>query len=184
MESAVENARIAYERAKQAYETLTGKNALQYDTVVNANEKTLKGYNETFRTYLADAEKNMTALLYDGDKILGITTNYEYANDAWEPYLGARAGDTRALAINSWNKTYTVRGELRARIEKSKMIDIANLQSDFDLISKSYAQTRDFADAMLYMIQNNVVGGGLPQQMQDGWVLAWNGYRSQIGASE
>jgi multidrug resistance efflux pump len=42
MESAVDNARIAYERAKQAYETLTGKNALQYDTVVNANEKTLK----------------------------------------------------------------------------------------------------------------------------------------------
>lgn len=184
MESAVENARIAYERAKQAYETLTGKNALQYDTVVNANEKTLKGYNETFRTYLADAEKNMTALLYDGDKILGITTNYEYANDAWEPYLGQRAGDTRALAINSWNKTYAARGELRARIEKSKMIDIANLQSDFDLISKSYAQTREFADAMLYMIQNNVIGGGLPQQMQDGWVLTWNGYRSQIGASE
>ena len=51
----------------------------------------------------------MTAMLYDGDKILGITTNYEYANDAWEPYLGARVGDTRALAINEWNRLYTAR---------------------------------------------------------------------------
>ena len=116
----------------------------------------------------------MTAMLYDGDKILGITTNYEYANDAWEPYLGARAGDTRALAIGEWNRLYTARGELRARIEKSKSIDMSNPQADFDLVAKSYSQTRVFADAMLYMIQNNVVGGGLPQQMQDGWILAWN----------
>lgn len=81
LDNAVESARIAYERAKQAYETLTGKNALQYDTVVNTNEKTLKSYNETFRTYLIDAEKNMTQLLYEGDKILGISTNFEYTND-------------------------------------------------------------------------------------------------------
>ena len=42
LENAVENARIAYERSKQAYDTLTGKNALQYDSVVSTNEKTLK----------------------------------------------------------------------------------------------------------------------------------------------
>jgi hypothetical protein len=57
-------------------------------------------------------------MLYSGDKILGITTNFEYSNDAWETYIGARAGDTRALAINEWNKVYGLRGELRARIEK------------------------------------------------------------------
>jgi multidrug resistance efflux pump len=180
----VDNARIGYERARQAYETLTGKNALSYDTLVNANTKTLKSYNEAWRTYLIDVEKSMTAMLYDGDKILGITTNYEYANDAWEPYLGSRVGDTRALAINSWNKTYTARGEIRARIEKNKTIDVSGLQAEFDIVSKGYTQTREFADAMLYMIQNNVIGGGLPQQMQDGWVLTWNGYRSQIGGSE
>lgn len=184
LDNAVEGARVAYERARQSYDTLMGKNALQYDTVVNNNEKTLKGYNEVFRNYLSDAEKNMTSLLYDGDKILGITTNYEYANDAWEPYLGARAWDTRALAIGEWNRLYTARGELRARLEKNKSIDISNPQADFDLVTKSYNQTRVFADAMLYMIQNNVVGGGLPQTMQDGWIASWNAYRTQIGGSE
>ena len=36
---------------------------------------------------------------------------------------------------------------------------MSNPQADFDLVAKSYSQTRIFADAMLYMIQNNVVGG-------------------------
>lgn len=51
----------------------------------------------------------MTQMLYEGDKVLGITTNFEYANDAWEPYLGTRVGDSRALAINEWNTTYSLR---------------------------------------------------------------------------
>jgi hypothetical protein len=51
----------------------------------------------------------MTQMLYEGDKILGITTNFEYSNDAWEPYLGIRMGDTRAIANNEWNKTYSLR---------------------------------------------------------------------------
>lgn len=90
LEQSVDNARIAYERARQAYDTLTGKNDLAYDTLVNTNSKTLDGYNESYKTYLSDCERIMTSMLYDGDKILGITTNFEYANDSWEPYLGTR----------------------------------------------------------------------------------------------
>lgn len=184
LDNSIEAARIGYERAKQAYETLTGKNALQYDTVVNNNEKTLKSYNETFRTYLLDAEKNLTQLLYEGDKILWISTNFEYSNDGWESYLWVRVGDSKALAVNAWNKAYGIRGTLRARIEKSKDINTDTLVADFDLIAQSYGETRAYVDAMLYMIQNNVVWGWLPQPMQDGWLLAWNGYRSQIGGAE
>lgn len=184
LEQSVDGARIAYERARQAYETLTGKNALAYDTLVNTNSKTLDGYNESYKTYLSDAERIMTSMLYDGDKILGITTNFEYANDGWEPYLGTRVGDSRALANNEWNTTYALRWELRARIEKTKTINIANPTEDFALISKSYEQSRKFADAMLYMLQNSVVWGWLPAELLSGWVAWWNGQRSTIQASE
>ncbi|MBC7498816.1 HlyD family efflux transporter periplasmic adaptor subunit [Candidatus Gracilibacteria bacterium] len=180
----VDAARISYERARQAYETLTGKNALSYDTLVNTNSKTLDAYNESYKTYLSDAERIMTSMLYEADKILGITTNFEYANDAWEPYLGTRVGDSRALANNEWNTTYVVRGDLRAKIEKSKNINLADPIVDFDTISKSYDQSRKLADAMLYMLQNSVVGGGLPQELLSGWVAAWNGQRGTIQASE
>ncbi len=184
LEQSVDNARIAYERAKQAYDTLNGKNELAYDTLVNTNSKTLDGYNESYKTYLSDCERIMTSMLYDWDKILGITTNFEYANDGWEPYLGTRVGDSRALANNEWNTTYTIRGELRARIEKTKTINLTNPTEDFELISKSYGQSRKFADAMLYMLQNSVVWGWLPQELLTGWVASWNGQRGIVQASE
>ncbi len=46
-----------------------------------------------------------------------------------------------------------------------------------------YDETTSFADDMLFMIQNNVIGGGLPQALQDGWVAEWNGFRAQVQAS-
>ncbi len=180
----VDAARINYERSRQAYDTLTGKNALSYDTLVNTNSKTLDAYNESYKTYLSDAERIMTSMLYEADKILGITTNFEYANDAWEPYLGTRVGDSRALANNEWNTTYSIRWDLRAKIEKSKTINLTDPIADFDTISKSYDQSRKLADAMLYMLQNSVVGGGLPQELLSGWVAAWNGQRATIQWSE
>ncbi|MBX9809025.1 biotin/lipoyl-binding protein [Candidatus Gracilibacteria bacterium] len=184
LEQSVDNARIAYERARQAYETLTGKNNLAYDTLVNTNSKTLDAYNESYKTYLSDAERIMTQMLYEGDKILGITTNFEYSNDSWEAYLGTRMGDSKALANNEWNTTYSVRGDLRARIEKTKTINIANPIEDFELISKSLTQSRKYADAMLYMLQNSVIGAGLSQELLTGWLASWNGQRATIQGSE
>ena len=184
LSQSVDNARIAFERANQAYETLKGKNEFAYATIVNSNSKTIDAYNESYKTYLSDAERIMTQMLYEGDKVLGITTNFEYANDAWEPYLGTRVGDSRALAINEWNTTYSLRWDLRARIEKAKTINLANPNEDFEIVSKSYAQARKFADSMLFMLQNSVVWGGLPQEMLSGWLGSWNGQRGTIQGSE
>lgn len=184
LEQAVDNARIGYERATQSYETLTGKNALAADTLANSNSKTLDGYNESYKTYLSDTERIMTQMLYEADKILGITTNFQYANDSWEPYLGTRVGNSQSLANNEWNSTYSLRGDLRARIEKSKTINLINPAEDFEFITKSYEQSRKLADAMLYMLQNSVVWGGLPQELLSGWVASWNGQRTTVQASE
>jgi multidrug efflux pump subunit AcrA (membrane-fusion protein) len=184
LEQGIENARIAYERAKQSYETLNGKNTLQDATLMNANSKTLDTYNTTYKSYLSDIERNLTQMLYSGDKILGISTNFEYANDSWEPYLGVRVWDSKALAAIEWNKAYGVRGLIRARTEKSDTLSSLDPLSDVELVGSGYAQTRKYVDAMLYMIQNNLVGAGLSQELQAGWLAEWNGLRSQIQASE
>lgn len=184
LDSAVDNARIAYERADQAYKTLMDRNALQYDLTVSGNKKTLDAYNENFKSYITELEKSMTQYLHEWDKILGITTVFEYANDSWEPYLGARIGNVKVDAENKWNAVYSFRGELRARIEKWLELNREDPDGDIEQIAQGYAQLRDYLDTMLYMLQNNVIGGGLPQVQQDGWMLAWNGYRSQVGWSE
>ena len=65
LDNAVENSRIAYERAEQAYKTLTGRNGLQYELTVSANKKTLDAYNENFKSYITELEKSMTQYLYE-----------------------------------------------------------------------------------------------------------------------
>lgn len=64
------------------------------------------------------------------------------------------------------------------------MINLSNPTAEFDLISKSYEQARKLADAMLYMLQNSVIGGGLPQELLTGWVASWNGQRATIQGSQ
>lgn len=184
LDQGVQNNRIAYERAQQTYDSLKNRTTLQYDLTVSGNKKTLDTYNENFRGYITELEKSMTQLLYEGDKILGITTVFQYSNDSWESYLGARIGNIKVEADNKWNALYSMRGELRARIEKWTEINRENPDADIALIAWWYNDLRSFVDTMLYMLQNNVIGGGLPQVLQDGWMLSWNGYRSQVGWAE
>lgn len=86
---------------------MTDKNALQLDTVVNTNGKTLDAYNQNYRSYISDLDRLMTQVLFDGDKILGISDYFKYPS--WESYLGVRNGTSFADARNEWNALYSVR---------------------------------------------------------------------------
>lgn len=178
----VENARIGLQRAKQAYQTLTDKNALQLDTVVNTNGKTLDAYNQNYRSYISDLDRLMTQVLFDGDKILGISDYFKYPS--WESYLGVRNGTSFADARNEWNALYSVRWIIRAKKEKWSNLEGKSVNEDLELVGSGYAALQKYTDAMIFMIQNNVIGWGLPQPTQDGWVGAWNGYKSQIQWAE
>lgn len=136
----------------------------------NLNNQT-SSLGVTFETFAHDFDRVATSMLYEGDKILGITTNFEYANDGWEPYLGTRVGDSRALATNEWNKVYTLRWKIRVYTETGATIaDINTARED---LSNAYLGTRGFAKAMNYMLQNSVVGGGLSEEQLNGWNGIW-----------
>ncbi len=184
LDRAITDTQIAYEQAKKNYDTLLAKNALIYDSLVNTNKKTFESYSENYRTYLGSIESLMTNFLYEWDKILGISTNFEYANDAWQAYLGARAGNSYADATNEWNKTYGSRGEIRAKKEKWADISAETISSDLETITNGYIRIQKYVDAMIFMIQNDVIWGWLPQVTQDGWLALWNGIKTQIQASE
>jgi len=81
LEISIENARVGLERAKQGYESLTSRNNIQYDTLVNTNSKTLDAYNGSYATYLADLDRSLTQILYEGDKVLGISPDFDSATD-------------------------------------------------------------------------------------------------------
>ncbi|MDD2693891.1 MAG: biotin/lipoyl-binding protein [Candidatus Gracilibacteria bacterium] len=184
LDQAVENARIGLERAQQSYDTLTDKNAIQYDTLVNSNGKTLDAYNQNYKSYISDVDRLMTQLLFEGDKILGITTTNEHANDNWEHYLGVHNGDSYALAKEEWGKMYEVRGAIRARMEKGAYLQTQTINDDLELVGSGYTELQKFTDAMILMIQNNLIGAGLSTELQSGWVTAWNTYKGLVQSGE
>ena len=178
----VANARIGLDRAKQVSQTLTDKNSLQFDIVVNSNGKTLDAYNQNYRTYIWDIDRLMTQELYDADRILGISDYFKYPS--WESYLGVRNGTSFADAKNEWNALYSVRGLMRAKKEKGSNLENKTLNEDLELVGSGYAELQKFTDSMIFMTQNNVVWWGLPQSTQDGWIALWNGYKTQVQWAE
>jgi multidrug resistance efflux pump len=183
MNTSIDAARIALARARLAYDNANSRKNIQSLTLTTTNQRTVESYNILYKNYLSDIERQMTQMLYSGDRILGITTNAEYANDPWEANLGARNSGTYSTALSEWNKLYGTRGELRARIEKGIYITAGSAYADLDYISNLYDKVQKFADAMINMLQNNVVWGWLSQMQQDGWTAEWNGIRAQIQAS-
>lgn len=59
---------------------------LQIDLTKAENDLSNQTTNldSNYQLFLSALEQLMTQALHEGDKILGITTNYEYANDSWE----------------------------------------------------------------------------------------------------
>ncbi|NRH21475.1 HlyD family efflux transporter periplasmic adaptor subunit [Candidatus Gracilibacteria bacterium] len=136
----------------------------------------------TFETFAHDFDRVSTAMLYEGDKILGITTNFEYANNGWEPYLGTRVGNSQSLANNDWNTLYTLRGKIRSYTETGSTI--TDINAAINDLKNSYIGARNFAKSMNYMLQNSVIGGGLPEEKLNGWLATWNGLSADNQGSE
>lgn len=183
LDQSVEAAETAYERALLTYNNLKSQTGLQYANTVKNNDQTLKAYNEAYGSYLSDAERLMTQLLHEGDKIIGMTSAFENSTRAWESYLWAQAGDTRKEAEDAWNNTYAARWEIRKKLE-NPTIDPTKSEADIALVADALKTTREYADSMLHMLQNNVLGGPLPTELNTAWNISWNGYRASIGWSE
>lgn len=136
----------------------------------------------TFETFAHDFDRVSTTMLYEWDKILGITTNFQYANDSWEPYLGTRVGNSQSLANNDWNTLYTLRWKIRAYTETGSTI--TDINTAINDLKDSYIWARNFAKSMNYMLQNSVIGGGLPEEKLNGWITTWNWLSADNQGSE
>ncbi len=183
LEISVSNAESNYKKVLQSYNQLLEKTNLQYDNLVDSNNTTLKTYNDSYRSQMSGLDATMTQLLHDADEILGMTSQREYSNKAWEPYLGAATGEGISFSEDAWNKLYGARGVVRARLgEKKNFIDSPT--EDLEVMESAINASKTLADKMLSMLQNSVYGGGLTREMNAAWLQRWNGYRSSIQGTE
>lgn len=155
LDRAVFDSNIAYDQAKRAYDTIISKTNLSYDTIVNSNQKTLDNLDATYKTYLADIDKNLDQVIYESDRILGLSSNNEYINDNFESQLGARVGNLKYTSDNSYGRALAQLGQIRA--QKLKPITPETAKADIENIELGYTLLQKHLDDMIYMIQNNVI---------------------------
>ena len=141
-----------------------------------------KNLDANFHLYANDIDKIVTAMIYDGDKILGISEYWRYNNDVYEWLLGTRVWNGKLDADNGWNTLYAAVAELRSL--KDTTMNPENIETSADTLSKVYTASRNFNSAMISMLQNSLVGGWLTQQQLDGWISMFNGYKAQVWGSD
>ncbi len=137
---------------------------------------------KTLRTYANDIDRISTSMLYEWDRILGISTNFEYSNDWWENYLWTRIGNAKSQSENQWNTLYAQRGIVRSYIEK--LDTWADATEMIDGISKAYLDMRTLVTDMNTMFHNSVVWGWLWQDRLDSWLKQWAGFGADVQQSE
>lgn len=136
----------------------------------------------TLKTYATDLDRITTSMLYEWDRILGISTNFEYANDGWENYLWTRIGNSKAAAEDAWNALYAVRGKIRTYTESGAKI--TDTDTAIEDIARTYLASRMMVTNMNTMLHNSVVWGGLAQERLDGWLAQWSGLGADSQRSE
>ncbi len=161
----------------------------QIDSLKNTIEKARQVLgNDTgslFSYYITlanDYERMSTNMLYEGDKILGITTRFDAQNDAWENYLGIRAGNIQTDTVNKWGTLDASRAKIRSYTESWVVISDIN-KAILDL-RDAYVNARFFGASMNHLLENSVPGGWLPEETLDAWITQWKSLRSDEQQSE
>lgn len=153
------------------------------DTQIRSLQNTLKqakqnlgnqtqSIESVLKNYITDLDRISTSMLFEWDRILGITTNFEYANDGWESYLGTRIGNAKSEAENKWNELYSKRWKIRTYIQS--WVTISDIDLALTEATDMYIATRALVTSMNTMLQNSVVWGGLAQEKLDGWLNLWS----------
>lgn len=183
LDRAISDSQIAYEQAKRSYDTLIAKNPLVYDALVNTNQKTIDNLDSNYKLYVNDLDKNLDNMTYEADKVLGISVTFQYQNDGFESQLGARIGGWLKWQVdNAYSTALSYLWQVRA--SKTGAMTPDNATAKIAEIEKGYLVLRDLIDKMIYMDQNNAIGGSLTQSMNDGWITQWNAFRAALQASE
>jgi multidrug efflux pump subunit AcrA (membrane-fusion protein) len=174
--------------AKLYDKRLDGMDA-QIDLLRNALEKAKQNLgNDTwslFSFYITlanDYERMSTNLLYEGDKILGITTRFDAQNDAWENYLGIRVWNIQSDTVNKWGALDASRAKIRSYTES--WVVITDINRAIQDLKDAYTNARFFGASMNHLLENSVPGGWLPEETLSAWINQWKSLRSDEQQSE
>lgn len=168
-----------YEKAKLDLE----KADIDYKNILANNTQQLSNIDSSYHVFANDVRKTLEQMVFEADKVLGVTNAYQTSNDTFESFLGARNSATRTQAETLF---YSAQKDLdTVKSKTSVLIKEDNASSEMNELIAVFSRTRSFIDAMSKMYENTVPGGSsLTQAQIDGWITQWNWYKSAMQLSE
>ena len=168
-----------YEKAKLDLE----KADIDYKNILANNTQQLSNIDSSYHVFANDVRKTLEQMVFEADKVLGVTNAYQTSNDTFESFLGARNSATRTQAETLF---YSAQKDLdTVKSKTSVLIKEDNASSEMNELIAVFSRTRSFIDAMSKMYENTVPGGSsLTQAQIDGWITQWNWYKSSMQLSE
>ena len=168
-----------YEKTKLDLE----KADIDYKNILANNTQQLSNIDSSYHVFANDVRKTLEQMVFEADKVLGVTNAYQTSNDTFESFLGARNSATRTQAETLF---YSAQKDLdTVKSKTSVLIKEDNASSEMNELIAVFSRTRSFIDAMSKMYENTVPGGSsLTQAQIDGWITQWNWYKSAMQLSE
>lgn len=158
-----------YEKTKLDLE----KADIDYKNILANNTQQLSNIDSSYHVFANDVRKTLEQMVFEADKVLGVTNAYQTSNDTFESFLGARNSATRTQAETLF---YSAQKDLdTVKSKTSVLIKEDNASSEMNELIAVFSRTRSFIDAMSKMYENTVPGGSsLTQAQIDGWITQWN----------
>lgn len=63
------------------------KAKIDYQNLIVSNQQTLKNYNASYQTTLSDLKKFYSKIVFEGDRLYGITPKFQTENTAIRPFI-------------------------------------------------------------------------------------------------
>lgn len=158
------------------------KAELDYRNLKASNAKTIENFSSNYRITVSDLKKLVSSVLFDSDKLLGITEQNRAYNDSFEAYLGARDASLLPRAQTAYARAFEVSKFLDSK--DAVVVSADNVVAELAALEGQYAVVRGLLDANVRLLENSIPATTFTQSAIDGYVATYNGYKSSLSGME
>lgn len=163
-------------------EASIAKSNQDYQNLIVSNKQTLLNYNTSYQTSVSDFKKLVAKLVFEGDRLYGITPKFQSENTLVRQYLGGNSLALKPSLEFAYFDLLKVSAELDAQQPTS--VSETDLIDALDAMKKRYGSIRSYLDVTTKYLENSTVGAQFPQSQLDGYIAINNGYKTELSGLE
>ncbi len=178
LETSTSDANITLKQLEASLE----KAKLDYQNLIVANRQTLLNFDTSFQNTLSDLRKFYTKIVFEWDRLYGISPKYQYENNDIRPFVwGGKTSYFSTLEFAFFDLDNALK-----QLESKPVTPIneGNLILQLDEIAKNYKTAKTYLDVSGKYLQDSTLSSTFTQSRLDGLIALNNGYKTELSGME